>query len=546
MPDVNAAPNPALEEMLEEDCPIAVIAAACRMPGAPDPATFWQRIFEGQDFTRRFTPEELAEAGIDAATAARPDYVGVGAVLDDAFDFDPAFFGYSAAEALDIDPQQRLFLACAAEALQVAGHGGRAPRGSVGVFGATRLSTWMRPDRDMLLRIASPRNFQALTGNDKDYLATRVAYKLDLSGPALTVQTACSSSLVAVHMACEQLRAGGCDMALAGGVGITFPQALGYLHRDGMIFSADGSCRPFSAEANGTGIGHGCGVVLLKRLADAEADGDEIWAVVRGSAVNNDGAAKAGFTRAGHRRTGGGDRRGPGHGGHRPRNDRPGGSAWHRHAARRPHRGGGADASLAPVHRCRPALRAGLGEVESRPSRHGGGHCELPEGRPGAAPPRAAADAVCRDAPTPRWNWTPAPSSCPSSRCPGTATGRAARPSAPSASAARTATSCWRKRRPVRLPPPPHPPLPWRCRPSAPRASRAMPRGSPPDWMRPTLVPRYWPPPWRITGRRRGRATSSVPWSVPRRRMRCRRNSRRWPGVWCPPSSCAATRGRCA
>ncbi|WP_149536557.1 beta-ketoacyl synthase N-terminal-like domain-containing protein [Siccirubricoccus phaeus] len=296
MPDANAAPNPVLDDVPELDGPVAIIAAACRMPGAPDPAAFWRRLFEGEDCVRAFTPAELAEAGIDPATAARPDYVGRGAILDDACDFDPAFFGYADQEALEIDPQQRLFLACAAEALQVAGYGGRAPRGSVGVFGAARMSTWLRPDREMMLGIAAPRNFQALTGNDKDYLATRVAYKLDLSGPALTVQTACSSSLVAVHMACEQLRSGACDMALAGGVGISFPQALGYFHREGMIFSPDGHCRPFAADANGTGIGHGCGVVLLKRLADALADGDEVWAVVLGSAANNDGAAKAGFT----------------------------------------------------------------------------------------------------------------------------------------------------------------------------------------------------------------------------------------------------------
>lgn len=298
MTDAVSFERPLTPDHQEGQGAIAVIAAACRMPGAPEPDAFWQRIVEGQDCIRPFTPEEMAEAGIDAATAARPDYVGEAAMLEEAFDFDPAFFGYSDQEALEIDPQQRLFLACAAEALQMAGHAEPARR-AVGVFGATRMSTWLRVNQEMLLGIAAPRNFQALTGNDKDYLATRVAYKLDLSGPALTVQTACSSSLVAIHMACEHLREGACDMALAGGVGITLPQALGYFHREGMIFSRDGHCRPFAADADGTGIGHGCGVVLLKRLEDAQADGDEIWAVVRGSAINNDGAAKAGFTAPG-------------------------------------------------------------------------------------------------------------------------------------------------------------------------------------------------------------------------------------------------------
>ncbi len=297
MPDSDALNSfeAAAEATDGTDAAVAIVGAACRMPGAPDIGSFWRLLFEGREALRPFTAEERAEAGLDPATAKRPDHVAVGAVLETACDFDPEFFGMSEAEALETDPQHRLFLACAAEALQVAGLGGR-PRLPIGVFGCARMSTWVRPDRAMLLRLASPRVFQALTGNDKDYIATRTAYRLDLSGPAMAVQSACSSSLVAVHMAAEQLRAGACDLALAGGVGVTFPQALGYLHREGMIFSPDGRCRPFSADAAGTGIGHGCAVVLMKRLDEALADGDEVWAVLRGSAVNNDGAAKAGFT----------------------------------------------------------------------------------------------------------------------------------------------------------------------------------------------------------------------------------------------------------
>lgn len=275
---------------------IAVIGAACRMPGAATPEAFWQRLFEGREFIRAFAADELEAAGIDAVTAARPDHVARAAVLEDVFHFDPELFGYSDHEALEIDPQQRLFLLCAHEALERAGYGRHAAGSSIGVFGSAKMSTYVRPDRHMLLNIAAPRTFQTLLGNDKDYLATRVAYKLDLRGPAYTVQTACSSSLVAVHLACEHLRNGDCDMALAGGVGIALPQTLGYLHRDGMIFSPDGRCRPFDEAADGTGVGHGAGVVLLKRLEDARTDGDEIWGVVRSSAINNDGAAKVGFT----------------------------------------------------------------------------------------------------------------------------------------------------------------------------------------------------------------------------------------------------------
>lgn len=275
---------------------IAVIGAACRMPGAPTPDAFWLRLFEGQEFIRDFKAEEMAEAGLSETVIRRGDHVARAAVLEDVFDFDPELFGYSDQEAAEIDPQQRLFLACAHEALEQAGYGRPDSRPSVGVFGAAKMSTYFQADRESLLNVAAPRTFQALIGNDKDYLATRVAYKLDLSGPAYTVQTACSSSLVAIHLACEHLRNGDCDMALAGGVGIALPQTLGYLHREGMIFSPDGRCRPFDTAANGTGVGNGAGIVLLKRLEDAEADGDDIWGVIRGSAVNNDGATKVGFT----------------------------------------------------------------------------------------------------------------------------------------------------------------------------------------------------------------------------------------------------------
>jgi yersiniabactin nonribosomal peptide/polyketide synthase len=276
--------------------PIAIIGAAARFPQAATATEFWRKIADGIELTRRIEAADLAAAGLPASLLERPDFVPVSAVVEDAAMFDAAFFGYSPQEADSIDPQQRLFLTLCWEALDSTGLADAVRAGIVGVYGAARLSTYQLPARDDPLRIGTPRGFQALIGNDKDYLASRVAYKLRLTGPALTVQTACSSSLVAVHLACEQLRAGECELALAGGVGLTFPQAAGYLRHDGMIFSKDGHCRPFDAAADGTTPGNGAGVVLLKPLDQALADGDPVLAVIRGSAVNNDGADKVGFT----------------------------------------------------------------------------------------------------------------------------------------------------------------------------------------------------------------------------------------------------------
>lgn len=276
--------------------PIAIIGAGCRFMGASDPFTFWRRIADGEVLSRRVTADDLAREGLDPALLTRPDFVPVASIVEDAHRFDSEWFGYSPAEAATIDPQQRLFLTCAWEALEMAGPAGSHSGQRVGVFGAARMSTHYLASRENVLQAGLSRTFQRLIGNDKDYLATRVAYKMGLTGPALTVQTACSSSLVAVHMACEQLRSGECDMALAGGAALTFPMAAGYFHQPGMIFSPDGRCRPFDAAAAGTFIGNGVAVVLLKPLRRALEDGDGVLAVIRGSAVNNDGTGKAGFT----------------------------------------------------------------------------------------------------------------------------------------------------------------------------------------------------------------------------------------------------------
>lgn len=294
---VSDRPDPALSDHDYGSCqPIAIIGAACRFHDSPTPGAYWRNMADGRLLTRTLTDEELDCAGIPDSVRKAPNFVPVASVVPRAEFFDAGFFGFSPQEAESIDPQHRLFLTLAWEALDSAGYADRSRGMDVGVFGASRIGTYRLWTRADTVGIGAPRTLQALIGNDKDYLASRVAYRLGLTGPAITVQTACSSSLVAVHTACEQIRNGECSMALAGGVALTFPQESGYLFHEGMIFSPDGRCRPYDAAAQGTAIGNGAGMVLLKLLDDALADGDPVLAVIRGSAVNNDGAAKTGYT----------------------------------------------------------------------------------------------------------------------------------------------------------------------------------------------------------------------------------------------------------
>ena len=276
---------------------VAIVGMAGRFPGARGLDAFWRNVREGVEVIETFTDADLDAARVDPELRANPAYVRKGAALEDADLFDAAFFGFSPREAQTLDPQQRLFLECAWEAMEHAGYAGAAAGQSVGVYAGAGMNSYLV---NQLLAnppfVASVGGYQLMVGNDKDFLATRVSYKLDLRGPSLTVQTACSTSLVAVVLACRALQRGECDMALAGGVSIPFPQRAGYLHEEGMILSPDGHCRPFDAGARGTRGGAGAGVVVLKRLADAEADRDTVHAVIRGAAVNNDGAGKAGYT----------------------------------------------------------------------------------------------------------------------------------------------------------------------------------------------------------------------------------------------------------
>jgi phthiocerol/phenolphthiocerol synthesis type-I polyketide synthase E len=282
---------------------VAVIGLACRFPGADGPEAFWRNLRAGVDSISFFSDEELLAAGIPESVFRAPNYVRAHGVIEGVELFDAGFFGYAPREAEVMDPQQRLFLECAWQALESAGYdASRVSSGEgaavIGVWGGVTLSSYLlalHPLRDRLQAIGVDTTMLAV-GNDKDSLAPRIAYKLDLRGPAVTVQTACSTALVAVHMACQSLLAGETDMALAGAVSLTLPMKSGYLYQEGGIFSPDGHCRAFDERAAGTVFGCGAGMVVLKRLEEALADGDTIHAVLRGTAVNNDGAGKAGFT----------------------------------------------------------------------------------------------------------------------------------------------------------------------------------------------------------------------------------------------------------
>nr|BAW32334.1 hybrid cis-AT polyketide synthase - nonribosomal peptide synthetase [Microcystis aeruginosa NIES-87] len=280
--------------------PIAVVGAAGRFPGSPNLEAFWELLIEGREGISRFDKESLLQSGMPLDLINNPAWVPVGGVIDDAEAFDPTVFGIGARDALILDPQHRVFLECAWHALEHAGYAPKATDRSIGLFASSGQNTWLH---DVLLpageTITGSTGFHLLTANDKDFLASQAAYRLDLKGPVVTIQTACSSSLVAVSMAIDALRTGRCEMALAGGVSIRFPQNRGYLYEPEMILSPDGHCRAFSADANGTVPGSGVGVVVLKPLSQAKTDGDRILAVVRGIAVNNDGSNKMGYTAPG-------------------------------------------------------------------------------------------------------------------------------------------------------------------------------------------------------------------------------------------------------
>jgi acyl transferase domain-containing protein len=272
---------------------IAVIGMAGRFPGADDVDEFWRNISAGVESFARFTEEELLAEGENPELISDPNYVRSRPVLNNVKGFDAGLFGMSPREATRADPQQRLFTECVWEALDFAGYGTPGERGSVGVFAGTNMSTYLFT-RPRALGIGVDKD-AVMAGNDKDALATSVSYRLDLRGPAVSVQTFCSTSLVSIHLACAALRRDECEMAIAGGVSLRLPDRVGYLYEEGNQASPDGHVRTFDSQARGSMFGDGVGAVVLKRLDRAIADRDTVLAVIRGSAINNDGALKFSF-----------------------------------------------------------------------------------------------------------------------------------------------------------------------------------------------------------------------------------------------------------
>jgi len=283
-------PNPRHED-------IAIVGMAVNVPGAEGVDAYWANLRAGVASIRRLSEEQLLAAGESPDNIRNKNYVPAAAVLDGYETFDAEFFGFSPKDASILDPQHRKFLEVSWQAMEQAGHPPESIEGPIGVYAGCGMGSYFyfnicsNPDLVDDVGMFLLRH----TGNDKDFLSTRVSHVFDLKGPSINLQTACSTSLVAIHYACQALRAGEIDMALAGGVTIELPQGRGYIFKENEILSPDGECHAFDHRAQGTVFGSGAGAVALRRLSDALADGDHIWAVIKGSAVNNDGAAKAGY-----------------------------------------------------------------------------------------------------------------------------------------------------------------------------------------------------------------------------------------------------------
>ncbi|MBW4431898.1 MAG: acyltransferase domain-containing protein [Pelatocladus maniniholoensis HA4357-MV3] len=275
---------------------IAVIGLVGRFPGAKSVDEFWKNLCEGRESISFFSDEELEASGVDPAWLSNPQYVKASANISDIEMFDASFFDFSPREAEIVDPQHRILIECAWEALENAGYDPCSGKGLTGVYVGTNMSSYFLSNLSSHTDLIESMGLPIIYGNSQDFAATRISYKLNLKGPSINVQTACSTSLVAVHSACQGLLNYECDMALAGGICITSLQKEGYFYQQGGITSPDGHCRAFDASSQGTIFGDGVGLVVLKRLEDAIADGDFIYAVIKGSAINNDGAAKVGYT----------------------------------------------------------------------------------------------------------------------------------------------------------------------------------------------------------------------------------------------------------
>ena len=275
---------------------IAVIGISARFPNAVNIHQYWENLKNGIEGISFFSEEELVQEGYPPGLVENPFYVKAKGIMENIEYFDSSFFDYSSREAEIMDPQMRIFHELAWEALEDAAYAPTSFKGLIGLYGgAAHNHTWIGLSA-----------FSGKTENigrwgaeqlvDKGYLTMRVSYKLNLRGPSYSMYTACSTSLVAIHLACQAILNGECDMALAGGVTITLPNKTGYMYQEGMIMSPDGHCRAFDVDAGGTVVGNGAGIVVLKRQEDALAHNDHIYAVIKGSAINNDGIRKSGFT----------------------------------------------------------------------------------------------------------------------------------------------------------------------------------------------------------------------------------------------------------
>ena len=277
---------------------VAIIGMACRFPGANNIATYWDNLCRGLESITHFSRDDLLREGVDATLLDNPNYVRASPVLDGFDLFDAAFFGYSAREARFMDPQQRLLHEVAWEAMEDAGYHPETAEGPTGVFasGGGVVTSYLVAHQQRHSSLAGGTGSMQHIGNDKDFLSTRLSYKLNLTGPSLNIQTACSSSLVALHLACRSIADGESRMALVAAATVRVPHKAGYLYHKGDILSPDGHCRTFDARAAGTVFGSGVAAVLLKGKGAAEADGDQIYAVIKGTAINNDGAGKISYT----------------------------------------------------------------------------------------------------------------------------------------------------------------------------------------------------------------------------------------------------------
>lgn len=277
---------------------IAIIGLAGRFPQASDLESFWEMLKNGNEAIINLSDDELLAAGVDPKLLKHPDYVKTGTHMTGIENFDANFFNVNNRDAENTDPQHRIFLECAWQALEQAGYPPETTKDRIGLYAGMSDATYMQHHLEPIMSELETTvgRYRLSIINDKDFIATRTAYKLNLKGPAMGIQTACSTSLVTVHVACQSLLNMECDMALAGGSSIRLPQKKGYLYQEGMISSPDGHCRAFDAQSKGTVSGNGIGVVVLKRMEDALADGDTIHAVIRGSAINNDGSDKIGYT----------------------------------------------------------------------------------------------------------------------------------------------------------------------------------------------------------------------------------------------------------